>query len=375
MTISDRAAGEGSASFADPTPIPYQLERLGVVMRPHPDDPDEAGGVLNPGGVRAPNGDFLLFPRLVALGNYSRIGVARVVYDSERVPYGVERLGIALEPTEPYERNDWTGGGCEDARVNYVEALGVYVMTYAAFGPNGPHCAMAVSRDLASWTRLGLIDFAPILGTDMNIYSNKDHMLFPDVVEGPDGQPSIALLHRPMYEIWEGDLATHNKPVLCPSNVTDPRWAIWISYCPLADADWANPGHGTPLRAPTFSHHHILAAPRDHWESVRIGAGTPPIQLNGSWFTIYHGVEAIPGHGLLPAYRYSAGALVLDLQDPREIIHRSVTPILEPGTPEEVYGVVANVVFPTAVDQHDTYLDVYYGMADDYIGAARMTIG
>jgi predicted GH43/DUF377 family glycosyl hydrolase len=35
---------------------------------------------------------------------------------------------------------------------------------------------------------------------------------------------------------------------------------------------------------------------------------------------------------------------------------------------------VDNVVFPTAVDQHEVYLDVYYGMADGYIGAARMTV-
>jgi predicted GH43/DUF377 family glycosyl hydrolase len=374
MSIPDSAATGDTPSAADLTSVPYQLDRLGVVMRPHPEDPDEVGGVLNPGGVRAPNGDFLLFPRLVALGNYSRVGIARVLYDDERLPYDVERLGIALEPKEPYELNDWTGGGCEDARVNYVEALGIYVMTYAAFGCQGPRCAMAVSRDLASWTRLGLIDFAPILGTDMNIYSNKDHMLFPEPVQGPDGQPSLALLHRPMYEIWEGDLATHNKPIPSPSHVTDPRWAIWISYCPLADADWANPVPGAAPRAPTFAHHHILAAPRDHWEAVRIGAGTPPIRLNGDWFTIYHGVEAIPGHGLLPVNRYSAGALVLDSEDPRRITYRSSSPILEPGVPEEVYGVVGNVVFPTAIDQHDRYLDVYYGMADDFIGAARMAI-
>ncbi len=355
-------------------PAPFQLERQSIVMRPDPDNPHEAGGVLNPGGVRTPSGDYLLFPRLVALGNYSRVGVARVIHDSAGVPQDVERLGIALEPTAPYERNDWTGGGCEDARVNYVESLGVYVMTYAAFGPDGPHSAMAISKDLMSWTRLGLIEFTPILGTDMNRYTNKDHMLFPEAVVGPDGRLSIALIHRPAYEYWAGDLATHNRPLLPPPNITDPRWSIWISYCPLEDADWANPQPGSAIKPPVFSHHQVLIAPLEQWESVRIGAGTPPIRLAAGWLMFYHGIEAIPSHGLLPTNRYTAAALLLDAQDPRTVLYRSSSPVLEPGVHEELYGVVGNVVFPTAVDQHDTYLDVYYGMADDCIGAARMVI-
>ena len=35
---------------------------------------------------------------------------------------------------------------------------------------------------------------------------------------------------------------------------------------------------------------------------------------------------------------------------------------------------MADVVFPTAIDQHDDYLDVYYGMADACIGAARIEL-
>ena len=35
---------------------------------------------------------------------------------------------------------------------------------------------------------------------------------------------------------------------------------------------------------------------------------------------------------------------------------------------------MAEVVFPTAIDQHETYLDVYYGMADACIGAARIDL-
>src|SRR5205807_3233262 len=104
--------------------------------------------------------------------------------------------------------------------------------------------------------------------------------------------------------------------------------------------------------------------PKQQWEAVRLGGGTPPIRLAEGWFTLYHGIGTIPRPGPRLGLRYSAGALVLDSTDPRQVDFRSTTPVLEPLLPEECAGIVADVVFPTAVDQHDTYLDVYYGMAD-----------
>src|SRR5436305_7070219 len=84
-----------------PAPL-FTIERLGVVMAPEPGNPLEVEGVLNPAGVVGPDGHYYLFPRLVAAGNYSRIGVARVRRDVGDRPIGVERLGVALEPETPY---------------------------------------------------------------------------------------------------------------------------------------------------------------------------------------------------------------------------------------------------------------------------------
>ena len=58
-----------------------QLQRLGIIMEPDLADPREAGGVLNPAATRGPDGALYLLPRLVGAGNYSRIGLARVVHD------------------------------------------------------------------------------------------------------------------------------------------------------------------------------------------------------------------------------------------------------------------------------------------------------
>ena len=64
---------------------------------------------------------------------------------------------------------------------------------------------------------------------------------------------------------------------------------------------------------------------------------------------------------------------------PRVIRYRSAEPVLTPVLPEERNGTIANVVFPTGIDRRDDLgtpdrFDVYYGMADNRIGVARLDL-
>src|ERR671937_1229593 len=102
------------------TGSPWPLQRLGIVMEPDPADPREAEGVLNPAVARGPDGQLYLLPRLVAPGNYSRIGLTRVLCDPGGTPTGVERHGVVLTPQAPYELNTQSGGGVEDPRVTHL---------------------------------------------------------------------------------------------------------------------------------------------------------------------------------------------------------------------------------------------------------------
>ena len=156
----------------------FMLKRMGVVMEPEPGNPQEIEGVLNPAAVRGPDGKLYLFPRLVARGNYSRIGIARVRFNRDGNPVSVERLGIALEPEADYERRSDSSGGCEDPRITFVLLLRRYLMTYTALSPEGPRIALAVSEDLLHWHRLGLATFAPYNGIEFDGIDNKD-VTFP----------------------------------------------------------------------------------------------------------------------------------------------------------------------------------------------------
>jgi predicted GH43/DUF377 family glycosyl hydrolase len=343
---------------------PFQMHRLGVIMRGDADNPDEALGVLNPATARAPDGKLFMFPRIVAAGNYSRIGIAEVTFNADGDPAGVERRGYALEPTESYEQNAHTAG-CEDARITYVEPLRRYVMTYTAYGPLGPRVALAESIDLLSWQRLGPIKFAfdPAQRVDFDLYDNKDAMLFPELVTDPHGRPALGLLHRPAH-IQGGCL-------VLPYGISEQRASIWISYCALEQAE------SNPAALLTWRDHTLLATPAQPWEETKIGAGTPPIRTQHGWLMIYHGVagQILEHVDHQPYVRYSAGAMLLDIHDPRTITYRSTTPILAPETAEERAGIVPNVVFPTGIDLRENgRVDIYYGMADAAIGVARLDL-
>jgi predicted GH43/DUF377 family glycosyl hydrolase len=312
--------------------VDLTLERLGIVMEPDPGDPRETWGVLNPAAARGLDGELYLFPRLVAEGNYSRIGRARVIFKNG-VPVSVARLGIALEPEERWEEK-----GVEDPRVTFLRGLGLYVMTYTAYGPAGPRIAIAASTDLERWERYGLADFGP----DFQSCDNKDAAFFPEAVPGPDGRASYALLHRP---------ANEDRP------------GIWVSF--VKDA----------RRLGRLCAHRRIAGPEQPWEELKIGAGPPPIRTGDGWLLLYHGVAGTlrQGTDLQQAVRYCAGALVLDPNDVSRVVARTREPLLEPETEEERKGIVANVVFPTGIDERaDGSADVYYGMADSRIGAARL---
>jgi beta-1,2-mannobiose phosphorylase / 1,2-beta-oligomannan phosphorylase len=72
---------------------------------------------------------------------------------------------------------------------------------------------------------------------------------------------------------------------------------------------------------------------------------------------------------------YSAGIVILDIDRPHIVRYRSPVPVLSPEHPDEMHGVVNNVVFPTGIDHKgERNVDIYYGMADARIGRASIAL-
>ncbi|ACK41943.1 MULTISPECIES: glycosidase [Dictyoglomus] len=116
------------------------------------------------------------------------------------------------------------------------------------------------------------------------------------------------------------------------------------------------------------------------WDSIKIGAGAPPLKTKYGWLHIYHGVGDWMGKKA-----YGLGVVLTPLDDPEKIIYRSAEPILQPEEIYEVEGWVPNVVFTCGVvpknkdstetlDLNDEIL-IYYGGADEVMALAEIKVG
>jgi beta-1,2-mannobiose phosphorylase / 1,2-beta-oligomannan phosphorylase len=348
--------------------LDVQIERLGLVLDPN-GDPAEARGVLNPGAARAPGRELVVYPRCVAEGNISRIGIVRTCEAASG--FAVERLGFALEPEASYELRPTPGYGCEDPRVTYVPLLKSYVMAYTAFGPDGPRIALALSEDAYRWQRLGLVRFA---GSANVVGDDKDAAFFPEPVLSPEGRRSLAFYHRPMLHLSSVD-GRAALPMIERMPFED-RESIRIAYVPL------NPVLKDRGNLCNVAESVQVLSPEAAWGSIKIGAGTPPVRISldgiEAWMSLFHGVDLIGERTRRPKLKYSAGIVIHDLERPDHILYRSPAPVLTPESPRERRGVVDNVVFPSGLDPRpdlgERVYDVYYGMADYSIGAARLRI-
>jgi predicted GH43/DUF377 family glycosyl hydrolase len=154
--------------------------------------------------------------------------------------------------------------------------------------------------------------------------------LFPERIGG-----KFALIHRPLE--WVG-----------PDYGTQEACA-WIS---LADDLLGFP------QAPS----RLLIKNKYPWEVYKLGVNTPPIRTPHGWFTLYHAV----GQDRF----YRLGALLLDLEDPSRVLHRTPHWLMEPDTDYEIEGFYRGVCFPCGTAVINGTLFVYYGGGDKYCAVA-----
>jgi beta-1,4-mannooligosaccharide/beta-1,4-mannosyl-N-acetylglucosamine phosphorylase len=115
----------------------------------------------------------------------------------------------------------------------------------------------------------------------------------------------------------------------------------------------------------------VLAVEDVPFANAKIGPGAPPVKTPRGWLTTFHAVDIDPArgkNGWEPRWtkRYSAGVMLLDLDDPRRVIGLSRAPLLAPEAPYEVSGGFRNnTIFPGGmILEDDGEVKIYYGAAD-----------
>jgi len=219
-------------------------------------------------------------------------------------------------------REPWEEYGVEDPRI--VKIGDRYWITYVAVSRHGAATALASTQDFLTIDRHGII-FCP---------ENKDVLLFPEAIGG-----AYAALHRP----------TTAHPFCRPE--------MWLAKSP----DLFHWGSHQPLHSG-----------RDAWEADRVGGGAPPLRTEAGWLEIYHASRRPQAAGVVGAY--TAGALLLDLEDPSRVLGCTRQSLWEPEAPYELTGFVPRVVFPTGIVARDDRLQVYYGAADTSTAVAELPL-
>lgn len=110
-----------------------------------------------------------------------------------------------------------------------------------------------------------------------------------------------------------------------------------------------------------WGHHRHVLGTANGWQSTKVGAGPTPIETTEGWLLIYHGVLTSCN-----GYVYSAGAAILDIDQPWKVKYRTAPYLISPQKDYECVGDVPNVVFPCAAlhDAPSGRIAIYYGAAD-----------
>ena len=215
-----------------------------------------------------------------------------------------------------FGEGEYESFGIEDCRVSQIGET--YFLHYTAVSPHGFGIGLMTTKDWKYFKRHGM----------MMPPSNKDGALIEECING-----KYYFIHR-------------------PTGVGMGMGCMWICSSPDLE-NWGD--------------HKLIAAPRKGmWDCVRVGAGTSPIKTEYGWLELYHAADE--------KNAYHLGALLLDLEDPTQVIARSEKPIMSPIENYEIHGFYGNVIFSNGHIVEGDKIVMYYGASDEVICRAQFSI-
>jgi beta-1,4-mannooligosaccharide/beta-1,4-mannosyl-N-acetylglucosamine phosphorylase len=203
-------------------------------------------------------------------------------------------------------------------------------------------------------TRHGIRGCIAELSEDLDSYriisasvpENRNMVLFPEMIGG-----EYIRLERPMPVYSRGR----------------DRFDIWLSRSP----DLVYWGRSEL----------VFAVEDVPWANDKIGPTASPIKTEKGWLTLFHAVDIDPGRGKNGwedkwQKRYTAGMMLLDLEDPTKVLAVCDKPLIAPDMPVETdEGFRQNVIFPCGVvAEDDGEVKIYYGASDTCVCLATAKV-
>ena len=179
-----------------------------------------------------------------------------------------------------------------------------------------------------------------------SVPENRNMVLFPEKING-----EFVRLERPMPVYSRGA----------------DRFDMWISYSP----DLIYWGRSEL----------VLGVEDVPWANDKIGPTASPVKTDCGWLTLFHAVDRDNSRGKNGwekswKKRYTAGIMLLDLNNPSKVISVYEKPLIAPDLPIETdEGFRQNAIFPCGiVAEDDGEIKIYYGAADTCVCMAKTNI-
>lgn len=314
----------------------------------------ESKNVFNPAIVVRRDTVFMLYRAQDSIGKpggTSRIGLA---YSTDGLHFTKTPRPVFYPEPDAYQAYEWQGG-VEDPRI-VEDSTGIYYMTYTSYDGKTARLMVASSPDLQKWTKHGPVFANAYGGKYLNQWS-KSGSIVSRYVQGK----IIATKINGKYWMYWGD---QNIWVATSTDLIH-----WEPFEMQVDESAPIALKGQALNMPQLR---IIIPTRDKkFDSDLVEPGPPAMLTDKGILLIYNSrnLKNI-GDTSLADGTYTAGQVLLDKNNPLQVLHRLNHYFIKPERSYELVGEVNNVCFLEGLAQFKNQWFLYYGTADSKIAVA-----
>lgn len=306
------------------------------LISPNPSHSWEAFTTFNPAAIYEADKIHLLY-RAQGFDYRSVLGYATST-DGYTIDY--RQSYPCYIPSQPFEQGQpgkvntsyISGGGCQGCEDPRITRIGDRIyMTYVAFNGWDPPRIALTSIALSDFLAHRWLWERPVLISPPNPYEKcgKSACILPEKIGG-----KYVIFHR-----------------IFPNILID-----FVDSLDFVPGQYLQGQYKITPRSPLW------------WDSRKIGTAAPPLKTNLGWLLIYQSVDD------KDASCYLVGAMILKIDDPTQVLVRSVSPIIRPDMWYDNQGFKSGVVYPCGAVIKDGTLFVYYGGADSHVCLATANL-
>ncbi len=314
----------------------------------------EAKDVFNPAIVVKNDSIFMLYraqDKIGLPGGTSRIGLATSL---DGLHFTKLSAPVFYPDNDSVKKFEWQGGA-EDPRI-VEDGQGIYYMTYTAYDGNLARLLVATSSDLKHWKKCGSVFAKAFNGKYLNLWSKSG-----SIVSKYERGKIIAAKLNDKYWMYWGD-----------QNIWAATSTDLINWEPIemkANEKAPITLKGQALNMPLLK---IVVPTRDKMFDADLVESGPPAMLTDKGILLIYNSRSLKNIGdtSLPDGTYTAGQVLLDKNDPTQVIKRLDHFFMKPDKPYELNGQVNNVCFLEGLAFYKEKWFLYYGTADSKIAVA-----